>query len=92
LALGRLEKRLTSLIPIYGLVVSMSHNGISKICRKCYRYHKRDMSCVKRHWQDYVAQFKTENPRIKVSMIDEDVKEEPNEDIGHIDTKHQGGA
>ncbi len=57
LALGRLERRLP--IPMYCVMVSMSHNGI---CRKCYRYQQRDVSCAKHHWQDYVAQFKNDNP------------------------------
>ena len=44
------------------------------------------MSCVKHNWQDFEAQFKTENPRIEVLMVDGDVNEKPHEDIGHTDT------
>jgi hypothetical protein len=59
-----LTKRLPNMIPMYGLRVTMSHYGISKICKKCFNYHKREIGCVKRSWNDYVSQFKAENESI----------------------------
>jgi hypothetical protein len=37
---------------------------ILKICRKCFKYHKRDSTFDKCRWLDYVAIFKVKNPCI----------------------------
>jgi hypothetical protein len=57
---------------MHGLKVSLSYKGISKIYSNCYQHHKRDMDCKS---QDYVAQFKVDNPGIKYTMIDPCIEE-----------------
>ena len=62
------------MIPMYGLRVTMSYYGISKICKKCFNYHKREIGCVKRRWNDYVSQFKAENGSIAEEMFNNEDK------------------
>ena len=57
---------------MFGQKVVLSHEGISRICKTCYKYHKNEISCVKRDWHSYVEDFKPDDPRIPGFIIDGD--------------------
>jgi hypothetical protein len=54
---------------MYGLRVTLSHNGISKACKKCFYYHKKENKSLKRDWHDYVTKFSVNNLDIDSSLI-----------------------
>ena len=40
----RLHRRIPNLIPMFGQKISVSHEGMSRICRDCLTYHKRGVN------------------------------------------------
>jgi hypothetical protein len=74
LATVRLDRRMPSLIPMHGLKISIDYSGITKMCKNCYKYHKREISCQKQKWSEYVTEFKLDNPGIVTRMMDTSLK------------------
>ena len=68
----KFDKKIPNIIPMFGQKVVLSHEGISRICKTCYKYHKNEISCVKRDWHSYVEDFKLDYPRIPGFIIDGD--------------------
>jgi hypothetical protein len=66
----KLNKRVPNMLPMFGQKVTLSYDGSSKISKNCYDYHKKDFNCEKMSWQDYVNQFKEENPKVLGIMYD----------------------
>ena len=68
----KIERRIPNLVPMFGQKVTLSHHGVSRICKKCFKYHKREISCVKGNWHEFVDKFKSDHPRIPDFMFEED--------------------
>ena len=66
----KLLARIPNMIPMFGQKITISHEGIAVICKKCYYYHKKGVECSKRGWQDYVSEFKADHPRIMEMMFE----------------------
>jgi hypothetical protein len=69
LAVVRLRKRLPNLLSMFGLKIHLTYDGIFKICKRCYHYHRMGLSCEKCYWCEFVIQFKMENPKIEEDMM-----------------------
>ena len=78
---GKSAKNTTPhILPINGLKVKFTYNGVKKQCKNCYEYHKerrtgdqtnkKTYSCEKRTYDQYVEIFKENNPRIMKSIME----------------------
>jgi hypothetical protein len=84
IATVKLLKRVSNILPMFGQKVIIKYDGYSKICKNCYQYHK-EADCVKRSWQEFVVQFKDENPGVPQDWYD--VHEESKEETHEVDSE-----
>jgi hypothetical protein len=76
----KLNRSIPHILPINGLKVKFTYNGVKKQCKNCYEYHKerrtgdqtnkKTYSCEKRTYDQYVEIFKENNPRIMKSIME----------------------
>jgi hypothetical protein len=69
IATVKLLKRVPNILPMFGQKVIIKYDGYSKICKSCYQY-QREADCVKMPWQEFVVQFKDENPGMPQDCYD----------------------
>ena len=53
-----------NLIPMFGQKISVTHDGMPRICKDCLTYQKRGVKCTKKDWQSNVTEFKEDHPKI----------------------------
>ena len=76
----KLNRLIPHILPINGLKVKFSYNGVKKQCKNCYEYHrvskavnqaiKKTYSCEKKTYDQYVEIFKENNPHILKSIME----------------------
>jgi hypothetical protein len=83
LAMVRLARRVTNMIPMFGQKVTVSQDGSSRTCKNGFGCHKNDHKCEQKSSQGHVDQFKSENPRVPSIMFDNDQDEEFSNEVLH---------
>ena len=84
----KLNRLIPNVLPMQGLKIKCSYQGVKKQCGNCYGYHrqeenhtKRKYNCTKTTFQEYKETFKENNPGIKLRMMGLDDEEDSiNED------------
>ena len=76
----KLNRLIPHILPINGLKVKFSYNGVKKQCKNCYEYHrvsktenqaiKKTYSCEKKTYDQYVEIFKENNSHILRSIME----------------------
>ena len=69
LAMVNLSRRLPNWLPMFGMKVKLFQDGICKTCNHCFIYHKKETVCHKKKWENFVIEFKFNNPSIDPDMI-----------------------
>ena len=72
----QLNRSIPIILPMHGLKIKCTYQGVKKQCDKCYEYHRINQeesrsknTCEKKTLEQYIAIFKDNNPQIPVSMI-----------------------
>ena len=76
----KLKRSIPNILPIGGLRVKFTYNGVKKQCKNCYEYHrsrksernesKPNYTCEKKSYEQYVEIFTENNPQILKSIAD----------------------
>ena len=74
----KLNRLIPHIIPVHGLMVKCTYSGVKTQCRNCYGYHpakmtkersqKKTNTCEKKTFDQYIAEFKENNPHFPVNM------------------------
>ena len=90
----RLNRLIPNIIPMHGLKIKCSYQGVKKQCNRCYEYHgnKRGESktCAKKSFEQYIETFREDNPKIPermTSLADEDNIDQGDTYTNEEDTK-----
>lgn len=72
----RLKRLIPNVVPLQGLNVKCSYQGVKKQCSNCYKYRKYVMhetkkhySCTMKTFKEYIQNFKDNNPKIPLTMM-----------------------
>ena len=76
----KLKRAITIILPICGLRVKCTYDGVKRQCKNCYEYHKEKRSgensskktykCEKKSYDQYVELFKQNSPRIVETILE----------------------
>jgi hypothetical protein len=64
-----LSRWLPTWLPMFGLKIRLSLDGICKTCNNCFQLHKKEIVCEERKWEDFITEFRANNPDIDSSLI-----------------------
>ena len=91
----KLRRLIPNVIPMQGLKVKCSYQGVKKQCSNCYDYHKlrkdktvKRFECTKTTFQEYKETFKVNNPGIPLRMMgmaaeEDDIDEDNNSEMAN---------
>ena len=69
----RLTRLIPNIIPMHGLKIKCSYQGVKKQCSNCYEYHRntneKTKTCEKKTFEEYIRLFEENNPNIPRSMM-----------------------
>ena len=75
----RLARSIPSIVPMFGLKIRVSYDGMKKMCERCYGYHRRNATsteCKKSDFENYKQRFQEDNPWIPHEMTNFFVSED----------------
>jgi hypothetical protein len=68
----RIQRALQELVLMQRQKIKINSQGIKKICKNCFAFHKEICKEQRRDWSEYVKAFMKNNPWILFSMINKD--------------------
>ena len=82
-----LNRLIPNLLPMHGLKIKCSYQGVKKQCSNCYGYHKPEENYIKKHYKcmkttfrEYKETFKENNLGMPLKMTGLATKDESNVD------------
>ena len=72
----KLNRLIPNVLPMQGLKIKCSYQGVKKQCSNCYGYHRlegknlsKQFSCEKTTFEEYKEKFKADNSGIPLTML-----------------------
>ena len=53
----KLDRTVPNIVPMYGLLIKVSHKKTKKQCSKCFGYHKSSIKCERKQFTQYIDKF-----------------------------------
>ena len=88
----KLARKIPNVIPMHGFKIRLTYIGVSKQCKVCYDYHKKEVQCDKIDFVDYIEKFKKDHPEIPPEMTQNDLDGKTIETGNNIDERNKTGS
>ena len=77
---ARLDRLVPNLLPIQGKRIKVWYQGVKRQCNQCYGYHKTETLCLEKSFDEYMDEFKANNPNIPAELFKSENSKVPSDD------------